>query len=243
MVYTPVLEQLESPKQLTIAQRELLALAGLKDRDPSVCAAAAKLFGLWADLLQDILQFVELFDFELSAESDNNPAQEALTSLFKARKDILDGLEFGDAYWQELSPAKAFLARVFVDHCVKTEDDARIEANMPVMTALAFKIQELYNELMNRAEADKENRAFGTEDASDDESRITEATSKEFIIGELMKLSLNLDYADEIGRRKMFALVRKYLLYIIVGVLSTMLLPRTYGFARYAPGPTRAFGP
>ncbi|KAL5523222.1 YCG1_1 [Sanghuangporus sanghuang] len=209
MVYIPVLEQLENPRQLSIAQRELLALAGLKDRDPAVRATAAKLFASWADLLPDVLHFIELFDFELSEDStENNPAQEALMALFETRKDILDGLEFGDAYWQELTPAKAFLARVFVDHCVKKEDDGRIEANMPVMTALAFKIQELYNELMNRTEADKENRAFGTEDASDDESKAAESASKEFIIGDLMKLSLNLDYADEIGRRKMFALVR-----------------------------------
>jgi hypothetical protein len=32
--------------------------------------------------------------------------------------------------------------------------------------------------------------------------------SQEFILTELLKLAVNLDYADEIGRRKMFQLVR-----------------------------------
>lgn len=210
MVYAPALEALESPKQLTIAQRELLILAGLKDRETAVCAAAAKLIASWADVDADIIHFVELFDFELFASAgEDNPAQLALMSLFKSRKDILDGLEFGDAYWQELTPAKAFLARVFVDYCVGANDDARIETNMPVMTALAFKIQALYNELVSREQADEENRAFGGEVEEEDSGRVAEAADKMFVIGELMKLSLNLDYADEIGRRKMFTLVRE----------------------------------
>ncbi|EJC98308.1 uncharacterized protein FOMMEDRAFT_114496 [Fomitiporia mediterranea MF3/22] len=210
LVYSPVLEQLESPKQLTISQRELLVLAGLKDREPTVCSAAAKLVGTWADLVPDVVSFVQLFDFELSVEtSDDNPAREALMVLFRTRKDILDNLDFGEAYWQDLTPAKAFLARVFADCCIKAGDDARIEANMPVMTALAFKIQELYNALMNRAESEQEDKVFGTHhDSEEDSTRQAEVTRKQFVIGELMKLSLNLDYADEIGRRKMFALVR-----------------------------------
>jgi len=32
--------------------------------------------------------------------------------------------------------------------------------------------------------------------------------SQEFMLTELLKLAVNLDYADEIGRRKMFQLVR-----------------------------------
>lgn len=34
---------------------------------------------------------------------------------------------------------------------------------------------------------------------------------KEFIVAELLRLAVNLDYADETGRRKMFALVRECL--------------------------------
>lgn len=33
---------------------------------------------------------------------------------------------------------------------------------------------------------------------------------REFVIGEMLKLAVNLDYTDEIGRRKMFSLVREF---------------------------------
>lgn len=44
-----------------------------------------------------------------------------------------------------------------------------------------------------------------------DEEAEIEQGDKEFIISELLKLAVNLDYADETGRRKMFALIREYI--------------------------------
>ena len=110
-----------------------------------------------------------------------------------------------DAFWKELTPEKAFLVRVFVDHCIDTKDEERIESSMPVMTALAFKIQALYNDLLRKVQNDAENKAFGTE--TDQEEEMEDA---QFVLGELMKIAVNMDYADEIGRRKMFALVREF---------------------------------
>ena len=57
---------------------------------------------------------------------------------------------------------------------------------------------DLINKLMGLPEGEEE----------DEESEM-ERGDKEFIISELLKLAVNLDYADETGRRKMFALVRK----------------------------------
>ena len=76
---------------------------------------------------------------------------------------------------------------------------------MPVMTALAFKIQAIYDDLLRKVQNDAENKAFGTE--TDQEEEMEDA---QFVLGELMKIAVNMDYADEIGRRKMFALVREY---------------------------------
>jgi condensin complex subunit 3 len=39
--------------------------------------------------------------------------------------------------------------------------------------------------------------------------REDERLDKEFVIGEMLKLTVNLDYADEIGCRKMFSLVHE----------------------------------
>ena len=63
---------------------------------------------------------------------------------------------------------------------------------MPVVTALAFRIQEEYNTLVSSA----------------DENR-NDVADRGFIVAELLRLATHLDYADEIGRRKMFQLARE----------------------------------
>ena len=50
------------------------------------------------------------------------------------------------------------------------------------------------------------------DDEEEDELRAKREEARldqEFVIGEMLRMSVNLDYADEIGRRKMFQLVRK----------------------------------
>ncbi|EKM57502.1 uncharacterized protein PHACADRAFT_90256 [Phanerochaete carnosa HHB-10118-sp] len=202
------------PRALSIAQREQIVRNGLGDREDVVKSAAMKLVATWVEVVRmdgsklekgdheaDVIAFLNLFDLV-----ENSTAEDALLSVFKSRADILDGLEFGDKYWDDMTPEKAFLARVFVDHCVATKDDRRLEAALPVVTALAFRIQTAYNHLMLlRGDIDDE------EEEELRASREEAQLSQEFIIGEMLKMSDNLDYADEIGRRKMFQLVRDML--------------------------------
>lgn len=77
------------------------------------------------------------------------------------------------------------------------KNDARLEDVLPVVTALAFRIQDEYNKLV--AVVNEE------ESSADTESLVAE---RAFVVGELLRLAVNLDYADEIGRRKMFQLAR-----------------------------------
>ena len=209
-VYTSVLDKLESPKQLTIAQREKLVSSGARDRDATVSSAAEKLIGSWSDICPDITDFVELFDFELVVDETDtrpNPAQQALTALFHSRKDVFDAIEFGDDFWRNITTSKAFIARVFVEYCVDAKAEEKIESSVPVLTALAFMISALYNDIMSFDDAAQEDRAFGVEGESKDEREVAD---KRFILKQMMKLSLNLDYADEIGRRKMFQTIREF---------------------------------
>ena len=90
-----------------------------------------------------------------------------------------------------MTPEKAFLVCVFVDHCVSTKEDARLEKVLPIVTAHAFHIQDTYNSLLDSLAA--------AEEASGDEV----ADDSEFILTELLRLTLNLDYADEIGQRQL----------------------------------------
>jgi condensin complex subunit 3 len=76
------------------------------------------------------------------------------------------------------------------------------------VTALAFRIQSTYNDLLELIQAEEEDQLLG---ADDDEraKREEERCDKEFVMGEMCILAVRLDYSDEIGRRKMFQLVRE----------------------------------
>ena len=209
------------PRFLSIEHREMVIKHGLGDREPSVRAAAANLVGTWVDVMrnpdqivknetpaqaleQTVLSFLTLFDLQ-----EVTIPEEALTSVFKTCAEIFDNLEFGDAFWENLTPEKTFLARVFVDQCVASKNDARLEATLPVVTAMAFRIQERYNDLMVLVQDEMDEGPTRLEEREEDRiRREEERMSQEFILTELLKLAVNLDYADEIGRRKMFQLVR-----------------------------------
>lgn len=229
------------PRALTIAQREQIIRNGLGDREDSVKNAAAKLVASWVDVVRvdgvkpeasdvegDVIAFLNLFDL-----MENSTAEDALVSVLKSRADILDALEFGgtslteylcytgfnsclDKYWEAMTPEKAFLARIFVDHCVSTKDDRRLEAALPVVTALAFRIQSAYNDLVEDTEKAEEAMFLSGDIQSEEEDearakREETRLDQEFIMGEMLRMAVNLDYADEIGRRKMFQLVRDML--------------------------------
>ena len=108
-----------------------------------------------------------------------------------------------------MTPESAVLARVFVEQCISTKNEARLEsASLPVLTAFAFHIQEAYNSLLavlEEIETAKLLRA-GLEDEENDELE-EELAKREVVMSELLRMTLKLDYADEIGRRKVFSVV------------------------------------
>ncbi|KAM6503308.1 Nuclear condensing complex subunit [Amanita muscaria] len=222
------------PRALSIAQRELIVRNGLGDRESSVRATAEALVGTWVDVVnvglkfeEDVIKeevtndqslavnptgneavdqcvaFLKLFGLE------NEVASNALLSVFASRPEIYDGLEFDNPYWASLTPERAFLARVFVNHCCASKNAARLEATLPVVTALAFRVQEAYNDLVDRVRELEEKRTFARPEELVKEE--DEKADREFIISEMLTLAINLDYSDEIGRRKMFQLMRDML--------------------------------
>ena len=117
-----------------------------------------------------------------------------------------------DDYWKELTSESVVLARVFVEHCVSTDNESRLEsASLPVVTAFAFHIQEAYNALLvvlQDIETAKNMRAVHEQEEQGEEEELEEELAKrEIILGELMRMALKLDYSDEIGRRKVFSVV------------------------------------
>ena len=115
-----------------------------------------------------------------------------------------------DDYWKELTSESVVLARVFVEHCVSTDNEARLEsASLPVVTAFAFHIQEAYNALLVVLQdiETKHLRASLEQEEQGEEEELEELAKREIILGELLRIALKLDYSDEIGRRKVFSVV------------------------------------
>lgn len=75
---------------------------------------------------------------------------------------------------------------------------------LPVVTNLAFSIEKSYKSLGDLYSEDT-NHNDEPERIRREDARI----DKESVIVELLKLAVHLDYSDEIGRRKMFQLVRE----------------------------------
>ncbi|KAJ9118074.1 hypothetical protein QFC24_006346 [Naganishia onofrii] len=96
------------------------------------------------------------------------------------------------------------------------EDEARLERVLPVVTAMAFKLQEEYNLLEETTPAEELDSQQQEEDGEDLPAEYVERT---FVVAELCKMAVNLDYSDEIGRRKMFQLARE--------MISQRTLPST----------------
>ncbi|KAI9061537.1 ARM repeat-containing protein [Trametes sanguinea] len=226
------------PRALTIAQRETIVRNGLGDREESVKAAARNLLGVWVDVvrvegkpqkkeegvkeevdvIEDLIAFLKLFDL-----TEGTIAEDALSSVLQGRMDIYEHIEFPEDYWTSITPERAFLARVFVDQCLAKADTHKLDANLPVVTAFAFRIQDSYNALVKQIEADAAAAALDDEDEDERARREEARLDREFAIGEMLRLAVNLDYGDEIGRRRMFQLVQGML---SAGILPEPLLPR-----------------
>ncbi|OSD02558.1 hypothetical protein PYCCODRAFT_1367188 [Trametes coccinea BRFM310] len=226
------------PRALTIAQREMIVRNGLGDREETVKAAARNLLGVWVDVvrvegkpqkkeegvkeevdvIEDLVAFLKLFDL-----TEDTIAEDALSSVLQTRMDIYEHIEFPEDYWTSITPERAFLARVFADQCLAKKDNLKLDTTLPVVTAFAFRIQDAYNALVEQIHADAAAAALEEEDEDERARREEARLDREFAIGEMLRLAVSLDYGDEIGRRKMFQLVRGML---SAGVLPEALLPR-----------------
>ncbi|KAL8290386.1 hypothetical protein RQP46_002644 [Phenoliferia psychrophenolica] len=185
------------------AQREEVIGRGLRDREEGVRKAAGKLVAKWADEVGGIVKFLELLDL-----SEGTIAEKALLAIFDAKPELVETIDFGDEYYNSLTPSTAFLARVYLQH-LRDANDARLGDLEPVMTALAYFIDNEWTKLVVLVEAEEK----------DDEAE----RSAEFVVAELVGIAVNADYGDEIGRRKMFDLMRKMLGF---SLLPPTLIPK-----------------
>ncbi|RPB03620.1 hypothetical protein L873DRAFT_1731528 [Choiromyces venosus 120613-1] len=198
-VFTRLLPSLGDFRHLSIGMREKLLRWGLNDRDESVREAARRMFNYrWLeDVDGDVIEILERLD--VTSDSPQGGVKElALRGFWEERKDFVEKITFSDEFWEDLIAESAFLARSYNDYCRDLPSAQReageIDEKMPEVTKLALHLQKYLNKLVV---------ALESEDA--------EAATWEFVAEQLLMIASRMDYGDEIGRRKMFALLRESL--------------------------------
>ncbi|POR33606.1 Condensin complex subunit 3 [Tolypocladium paradoxum] len=225
-VYSRLLPALGDFRHLSLSMREKLLRWGLRDRDENVRKAAGRLFrDRWiADCagapqqeegnsaepappsFDGLLELLERIDV-INSGVENGVALEAMKGFWEGRPDYREAVTLTDNFWETLSAESVFMARSFNDFC-RSEGNGRyetlIEDKLPEVTKLAFYLERYMQVLV---EALKRVAQQEAEDEEDEEDTV----EQEFIVEQLLHIALSLDYSDEVGRRKMFTLLRQSL--------------------------------
>ncbi|KAJ5462014.1 uncharacterized protein N7458_003566 [Penicillium daleae] len=220
-LYSRLLPTLGDFRHLSLGMREKLLRWGLRDRDESVRKATGKLFyDRWvedcagtnqvenagqrsAPNQSALLELLERIDV-VSSGIESGIAHEAMRSFWEGRPDYREAVVFDEPFWESLTGESAFMLRTFNEFCRVSNEgkyDDLADEKMPTVTALAYYLSKYTSDLLRRKKLGK-----GTGDANDED-----ATENEFIVEQLLYIAITLDYSDEVGRRKMFSLLRESL--------------------------------
>ncbi|KAK8117303.1 uncharacterized protein PG998_005584 [Apiospora kogelbergensis] len=228
-VYSRLLPALGDFRHLSLSMREKLLRWGLRDRDETVRKAAGRLFReRWIEdcagisppaegdkaaeaaepSFDGLLELLERIDV-VNSGVENGVALEAMKGFWEGRPDYRNAVNFDDNFWQTLSAEGVFMARSFNDFCHADGNrkyESLVEEKLPEVTKVAFYLERYLNVLIEAIR-----RVNSQEEVDDDEEDEEDTVEQEFIVEQLLHIILTLDYSDEVGRRKMFALLRQSL--------------------------------
>ncbi|EAQ89014.1 hypothetical protein CHGG_05633 [Chaetomium globosum CBS 148.51] len=226
-VYSRLLPALGDFRHLSLSMREKLLRWGLRDRDENVRKAAGRLFrerwiedcagtlppaesGQQAEVsppnLDALLELLERIDV-VNSGGENGVGLEAMKGFWEGRPDYREAMVFDDNFFETLSAESVFVVRTFNDFC-RNEGDGRYEAliedKLPEVTKVAFYLERYIKVLIDAIQRAEEQEV-------EDEDEEEDTAEQEFIVEQLLYIALTLDYSDEVGRRKMFSLLRQTL--------------------------------
>lgn len=221
-LYTRLLPALGDFRHLSLSMREKLLRWGLRDRDENVRKGTARLFcERWIEdcagrkvpdsgitdavpvSMDGLLELLERIDV-VNSGVENGIALEAMKEFWDGRPDYREAVNFGDPFWDDLTPESVFIARSFNDFCKyegNGQFEALVEEKMPEVTKLAFFLQRYINSLVGSL----------LRNSQENEGEEEDTHEQEFIVEQLLHIAKTLDYSDEVGRRKMFGLLRETL--------------------------------
>ncbi|EFP74365.2 hypothetical protein PGT21_033556 [Puccinia graminis f. sp. tritici] len=216
------------PSQCFSLDQRYTILKGLKDREESVRKETANLANCWIKVgfkenIEAFLATMDLISLGFGEEDEDeknkienieNVVKTWLTShgldptleLDEVENDQPD--EFGsDSWWTNINPERAFLLRVAAEHYKSFSDETKLDEVMPVVTALAFRMEHNFQALTELLQTVEQLSPSQMEDEETAE-KVQLAAQKTFVLRELLTVAMLADYGDEIGRRKMFSLLR-----------------------------------
>lgn len=228
-LYSRLLPALGDFRHLSLSMREKLLRWGLRDRDENVRKAAGRLFrerwiedcaltagaakggAVGGELappnFEGLLELLERIDV-VNSGVENGVALEAMRGFWDGRPDYRDAVVFDDLFWDTLTAESVFMARSFNDFC-RNESNGKfedlIEQKMPEVTKLAYYLQRYIDVLVDVLKRVAIQERDGEEEEEED------TVEQEFIVEQLLYIAQSLDYSDEVGRRRMFALLRQSL--------------------------------
>lgn len=229
-LYSRLLPTLGDFRHLSLSMREKLLRWGLRDRDEPVRKATHNLFReRWIDdcassgvvdgvieseankgskhpNFEALLELLERIDV-VNSGIEGGVALDAMKGFWSGRPDYTNEVSLDENFWNTLSAESIFMVRTLNDF-YRTADGNKcrtiIEEKLPEVTKLAFYLERYIQVLL---EALKRTSAQVSEKNEDEEDTM----EQEFIVEQLLHIAQTLDYSDEVGRRKMFALLRQSL--------------------------------
>ncbi|KAK5133895.1 hypothetical protein LTR08_007124 [Meristemomyces frigidus] len=188
--------------------------AQAEDEDADQPAKAPKPANQAADpSLDALLELLERIDV-INSGGEGGIALVAMKEFWEGRPDYADYVSFPDSFWEDLSPELAFVARTFNDYCRTSgkEDgysgprmlDVMVEEKLPEVTKFGFLLEREIGRLVDVVQL----AASGEDEEGEAEE---ETVQREFVVEQMLHMALTLDYSDEMGRRKMFQLMRQAL--------------------------------
>ncbi|KAL2754660.1 hypothetical protein ACRALDRAFT_2109017 [Sodiomyces alcalophilus JCM 7366] len=233
-VYSRLLPALGDFRHLSLSMREKLLRWGLRDRDGNVRKSAGRLFReRWIedcagapatdddgkpvdsppnfDALQELLERIDV----VNSGVENGVALEAMNGFWEGRPDYREAVMFDDQFWLTLSAESVFMARSFNEFCRSDGNEkyeSLLEEKLPEVTKLAFYLDRYISVLIEAIKrVQKISDEHEDEDEQENENDEEDTVEQEFIVEQMLHIALTLDYSDEVGRRKMFALLRQTL--------------------------------
>ncbi|KAG9787282.1 ARM repeat-containing protein, partial [Aureobasidium melanogenum] len=169
------------------------------DGDGGAKAAKPEKRGFHKPSIPALVELLERID-TLNTGHEDGIAREAMKEFWAGRPDYREAVVLDDEFWDTLTPESAFMARTFNDYCLQDPDClAMLDDKMPEVTRLGFHLQKHINELLVKVQCANEH---------DSDEKAAEQAEQEFIVEQLLYIAQTLDYTDEVGRRKMFSLLR-----------------------------------